>query len=115
MLLFCPACSNSLTVSRLYSDGFPNGINRLECRTCPYQFVLKNRYFERTEMKRKEVEDVMGGAGAWDNVDSTDAQCPAQDCDGDKAYFYMVQIRSADEPMTTFLKCCKCGHRWKEN
>jgi DNA-directed RNA polymerase III subunit RPC11 len=72
-------------------------------------------------MKRKEVEDVMGGAGAWDNVDQTDgmfdsscgilacaevkaAQCPAQDCGGDKAFFYMVQIRSADEPMTTFYK-----------
>jgi len=72
-------------------------------------------------MKRKEVEDVMGGAGAWDNVDQTDgmcdssygilacaevktAQCPAQDCGGDRAFFYMVQIRSADEPMTTFYK-----------
>jgi Transcription factor S-II (TFIIS) len=32
------------------------------------------------------------------------AQCPAQDCGGDKAFFYMVQIRSADEPMTTFYK-----------
>ncbi len=28
-------------------------------------------------MKRKEVEDVMGGAGAWDNVDQTDGECAA--------------------------------------
>jgi len=46
----------------------------------------------------------MGGEGSWDNVDNTEAQCPVEDCDGDRAYFYMVQIRSADEPMTTFYK-----------
>lgn len=32
------------------------------------------------------------------------AQCPAENCDGDRAYFFQLQIRSADEPMTTFLK-----------
>lgn len=55
-------------------------------------------------MARKEADDVMGGEGAWDNVDATDVQCPDESCGGDRAYFYMVQIRSADEPMTTFYK-----------
>jgi hypothetical protein len=32
------------------------------------------------------------------------AQCPAEDCEGDRAFFYQLQIRSADEPMTTFYK-----------
>lgn len=27
-------------------------------------------------MKRKEVDDVMGGEGAWDNVDRTDGEQP---------------------------------------
>jgi DNA-directed RNA polymerase III subunit RPC11 len=83
------------------------GQNRLECRTCPYEFALKSIWYERKYMKRKEVEDVLGGAGAWDNVDSTQALCPRmQDdgCDGDRAFYYQVQIRSADEPMTTFYK-----------
>ncbi|KAA6410426.1 MAG: rna polymerase iii subunit c11 [Lasallia pustulata] len=76
MLLFCPCCSNSLTVSRNPpTDAFPLGQNRLECRTCPYQFLINQRYYERKEMKRKEVEDVMGGKDAWANVDKTDAQC----------------------------------------
>ncbi len=34
------------------------------------------------------------------------AQCPHENCDGAKAFFYQVQIRSADEPMTTFYKVC---------
>ncbi|MCJ1372606.1 RNA polymerase III C11 subunit [Loxospora ochrophaea] len=105
MLLFCPCCSNTLTVTHtLPSDDFPNGQNRLECRTCPYQFLINQRYYERKEFKRKEVEDVMGGKDAWANVDKTEAQCPRDECDSVQAFFYQVQIRSADEPMTTFFK-----------
>jgi DNA-directed RNA polymerase III subunit RPC11 len=92
-----------LTVSR----SLTTGTNRLECRTCPYEFILTRKYYERKAMKRKEVDDVMGGEGAWDNVDQTEAQCPNDACEGSRAYFYMVQIRSADEPMTTFLKVRK--------
>ncbi|KAL8741495.1 MAG: hypothetical protein Q9190_005905 [Brigantiaea leucoxantha] len=72
MLLFCPVCSNSLTVSKsTASEEYPEGQNRLECRTCPYQFLIKDRLYEKTELKRKEVEDVMGGKDAWANVDKT--------------------------------------------
>ena len=34
----------------------------------------------------------------------TPAQCAREGCDGSEAFFYQVQIRSADEPMTTFYK-----------
>lgn len=71
----CPCCGNSLTVSRgPGTDEFPHGQNKLECRTCPYQFAIERRYYERKEMKRKEVEDVMGGKDAWANVDKTDGE-----------------------------------------
>ena len=46
------------------------GVNKFECRTCPYQYILDNTYYERTEMKRKEVEDVLGGKDEWKNADS---------------------------------------------
>ena len=32
------------------------------------------------------------------------AQCPREGCNGTEAFFYQVQIRSADEPMTIFYK-----------
>lgn len=65
-----------LTISRIPDLGLSEdmdqvGKNRFECRSCPYQFVLNKRFYERKNMKRKEVEDVMGGAGTWDNVDRT--------------------------------------------
>jgi DNA-directed RNA polymerase III subunit RPC11 len=82
------------------------GQNRLECRTCPYQWLLTKKIFERKEFKRAEREDVFGGAGAWDNAQKTEVQCPREGCDGHEAAFFQVQIRSADEPMTSFYKVC---------
>jgi len=42
------------------------------------------------------------------------ASCPK--CQHSHAYFMQIQIRSADEPMTMFFKCCNptCNHRWRE-
>ena len=122
----CPNCSNVLTISRADpTPKFPLGVNRFECRTCPYQYVLKGGWSEKTPMKQKEVEDVFGGKEEFANADSMGskwkslrllacgleahhctAQCPSEDCNGDRAYFFQLQIRSADEPMTTFLKVC---------
>lgn len=48
------------------------GQNRFECLTCPYHFVINKRYYERKYLKKKEVEDILGGKGAWDNVDKTE-------------------------------------------
>lgn len=71
-------------------------------------------------MKRKEVDDVLGGDQTWKDADSTTSKpfpppfsfvisclnmrqvaCPK--CDHERAYFYQLQIRSADEPMTTCM------------
>lgn len=90
--------------------------NKLYCSTCPYEFPINGlQMFDKKKLPRKEVDDVLGGEGAWDNVDQTPAQCPRDVCGGDKAYFFQLQIRSADEPMTTFYKCVKCSHQWREN
>jgi len=66
-----------LTVARLpHNDVSPHlsDKNAFECRTCPYQYVLDKRYYERKTMKRKEVEDVMGGADTWKNADKTEGE-----------------------------------------
>lgn len=76
----------------------------------------------RSRMKRKEADDVLGGEETWRDADSTaslsllflhDAGSRNVDprpivtcdkCNHPRAYFYQLQIRSADEPMTT----CMC-------
>lgn len=81
-----------------------NGKNRLECRTCPYELPITDPLYSRRTFPKKERDDIFGGPQAWDNADKTKTQCPAEGCDGAEAAFFQVQIRSADEPMTTFLK-----------
>ena len=34
-------------------------------------------------------------------------------CQQRKCSYYQLQTRSADEPMTTFVTCLKCGNHWK--
>jgi DNA-directed RNA polymerase subunit M/transcription elongation factor TFIIS len=34
-------------------------------------------------------------------------------CHKRECTYYQLQTRSADEPMTTFVTCINCGHRWK--
>ncbi len=82
------------------------GSNRLECRSCPYEFAISSPLYQRREFARREKEDVFGGPGAWDNAQKTRVQCAADKCEGDEAAFFQVQIRSADEPMTSFYKVC---------
>ncbi|XP_077940170.1 DNA-directed RNA polymerase III subunit RPC10, partial [Gasterosteus aculeatus] len=90
---------------------------RLNCRGRTEVHEIRLQYLSvnnRKYPKLKEVDDVLGGAAAWENVDSTPETCPK--CGHLRAYFMQIQTRSADEPMTTFYKCCQaqCGHRWRD-
>lgn len=82
------------------------------CSTCPYSIDLNTNYIKSTHPKRKAVDDILGGAAAWENVDKTAAVCPA--CHYHEAYFMQMQIRSADEPMSVFYKCVNCSHQWND-
>lgn len=103
-----------LTISRTPTDD-GHGPNRFECRTCPYQYLLDRPHFERKDFPRKRAEDVLGGADSLAALDKTSVRCVNEKCDGEEAYFSQMQIRSADEPMTSFFTCCKCRRRWQEN
>lgn len=63
--------------------------------------------YSRTYFERKAKEDEIGPTD-WSNAAKSEVQCPKEGCDGNEAAFFQVQIRSADEPMTTFFKvsCC---------
>ncbi|CAO1631799.1 unnamed protein product [Parajaminaea phylloscopi] len=174
-MLFCPVCSNLLivghnkdacqastdTISECTLESVPGSAYDLEvmwvCQACPYRFEIRGQVTSRIRLKRKEIDDVLGGVVAWKNVDSTDgafvhwncvetvlsarphpdecmtdltsptssslcallpsepvATCPK--CDHDRAYYFQLQVRSADEPMTTFYRCTKpsCTHQWRE-
>lgn len=103
---FCPRCANLL----LLTDSFSEVV--YTCPTCTFSAPIEEEEAFPLSLRQKEVDDVLGGPDAWKNVDRTEAKCTQ--CDHNQAFYMQVQIRSADEPMTTFYKCCSCKHQWND-
>mmetsp|Transcript_18894 Transcript_18894/g.22571 ORF Transcript_18894/g.22571 Transcript_18894/m.22571 type:complete len:115 (-) Transcript_18894:229-573(-) len=111
---FCPLDGTLLQIHTPSSaDGGSTTSNSIfTCSTCPFSCDIRHNFVKATKPERKAVDDILGGASAWENVDKTAAVCPS--CSYTDAYFMQMQIRSADEPMSVFYKCVKCSHQWND-
>eukprot|EP00750_Incisomonas_marina_P025404 INCI54.1.p1 GENE.INCI54.1~~INCI54.1.p1 ORF type:complete len:107 (-),score=18.65 INCI54.1:89-409(-) len=106
MFLFCPRCATLLLFEHQPDS-------RFFCKTCPYVYNIPYKMTVDFKQKTKKVEDIMGGAAAWETAKRIAARCP--DCAHNMAYYHQLQTRSADEPMTTFYKCIKCSKQWNDD
>tara|TARA_B110000858_G_scaffold167379_1_gene195262 strand:+ start:1473 stop:1967 length:495 start_codon:yes stop_codon:yes gene_type:complete len=62
------------------------------------------------EKKNKEQE-IMYSKTLYPSTDQfTCYKCKKKECT-----YYQLQVRSADEPMTTFITCLNCNFKWKQN
>jgi len=102
-MLFCPWDGTLLEVHQ-------GAMVQFLCPVCPYKHGIdpEDEYRVAIPTQKKEVDDIMGGEEAWENKDKTEHRCPNPDCDSEVAYFMQIQLRSADEPMSTFYRCVKC-------
>ncbi|SNX83667.1 related to transcription elongation factor TFIIS [Melanopsichium pennsylvanicum] len=70
-----------------------------------------------SDKRKREIEELQmlnlfKAKGAAAQEAETDAfQCGR--CKQRKTRYYQMQTRSADEPMTTFVTCTNCNHKWK--
>lgn len=49
----------------------------------------------------------------YENPKKISSEFSCRKCKSNNCSHYQLQTRSADEPMTTFVSCQDCGHRWK--
>ena len=61
----------------------------------------------------QEVSEIIESDGGDAGLPTTNATCP--ECGNDRAYWYMQQIRAADESETRFFVCTECEHKWRED
>lgn len=67
-----------------------------------------------TTTQGQQDTEIIDVSDAEDNgLPTTNARCPA--CENDRAYWYMQQIRAADESETRFFICTDCEHKWRED
>ncbi|MCS7145901.1 MAG: transcription factor S [Aigarchaeota archaeon] len=102
---FCPRCESVLIAEKKSNSVV------LICRKCGYVkkpagdiVAHKQRKTKKTVMVDDMEKEVLPKTG--------DVQCPQ--CGNKEAYWWSVQTRSADEPMTQFFRCTKCGYTWRE-
>ncbi|CAL9053559.1 uncharacterized protein LOC135640977 [Musa acuminata AAA Group] len=108
---FCPTCGMLLQIERA-SQGRRC---RLFCPTCPYVCTISNKMVIKHNLVKKELEHIFSGADSMKFAPRTAATCPR--CHHGEAFFRQMQIRSADEPMTTFYRCCneRCNYEWRDD
>ncbi|EGC37355.1 hypothetical protein DICPUDRAFT_77009 [Dictyostelium purpureum] len=64
---------------------------------------------ERRKLDKFQTEASMIGT----NNEATTDQFQCGKCKQRRCTYFQMQTRSADEPMTTFVRCINCGNRWK--
>jgi transcription elongation factor S-II len=108
MLASCLKSNAELRLSLLREDMTPEQL----CAKRP-QELANDDLKKAIEKARKDALDL-----AAQNVlakekmtGSTVYKCSK--CGKRDTSFYQLQTRSADEPMTTFITCNNCGHKWK--
>ena len=99
---FCPDCGSMMTLK----DGV------MVCVRCG--FTKENEGVESfVSVERRAEKTITVLEGQSDaGLPTTRARC--EECGNDSAYWWLRQLRSADESETRFFRCTKCGRTWRE-
>lgn len=96
---FCPKCKSMMLPAK----------DKMKCRKCGFEKEKTVSFKSTTARKEREVsvleESSMG-------MPTTRVRC--EECGNDTAYWWMRQLRAADESEVRFFRCTKCGKTWRE-
>ena len=93
------------TVLELITD---NKIKPHELAFMTHQEILPNKWNKLIDDLKIQNQNKYTPKIEASTDNFTCYKCKSKECS-----YYQLQTRSADEPMTTFVTCIKCGTRWK--
>ncbi|MBD3195836.1 MAG: transcription factor S [Candidatus Lokiarchaeota archaeon] len=108
---FCPECGS------LLRKRTKDGTKYLVCK-CGFEEELeldKKELEKKIQKKKEDLEKNLIIVNQEDKISvhpTVNRICPK--CGHDKAEAWQEQTRSADEPSTSFFRCLKCKHTWRE-
>ena len=98
---FCPQCKMMM----MPKDGM------MVCRKCGHKMPKSaGESIVSKTMQLDRVVPVLEQESA--GLPTTNARCP--ECGNNVAYWWLRQLRSADESEVRFFRCTKCNRTWRE-
>lgn len=110
MIQFCPNDGSllKLKIVRVGGDAFP----ALACEKCGHYIKYEQGITVSKPKTTHEVIRVIDEGEEVSTMPTIDIECPK--CHNDKAYWWLLQTRSGDEPPTQFYRCTKCSYTWRQ-
>ena len=97
-----------------YTPNSQSTKENISCNTWPPENIgLMSHEELYPELYAKIKEKVMNKHITKDNNENHEGMFKCGRCKTYKTTYTQAQTRSADEPMTTFVTCLNCNHRWK--
>ena len=99
--MFCEKCKSMI---------FPKD-GKYVCKKCGYEGEI-TRMKSNVKVSAPAANEIAVVSDDAVKLPKTQINCPK--CGHPEAYYNIRQTRSADEPSTTFYRCCKCNQSWRE-
>ena len=86
---------------------------QLKCKKCGYIREIKASDGMKITKKQTEKEIVVVEDG--ENIKTLPTiQIKCQKCENNLAFWWLRQLRAADESEVRFFRCTECGHTWRQ-
>jgi len=103
---FCKKCKSIMIPTKR------DGKIVLVCKKCGEEIVSEEKEHKLSMKTEKKSDIVLVEKKEGVALPTVNIKCPK--CGYGEAYWWQRQMRAADEPPTTFFRCKKCGHTWRE-
>lgn len=104
--MFCPECK-----TMMISSG-----GQLKCRKCGYIRKIEQADTDKVNKKRirteKEIMIVDDEEDKIKTMPTIQIKCPK--CENNLAFWWLRQLRAADESEVRFFRCTECSHTWRQ-
>jgi DNA-directed RNA polymerase subunit M len=87
---------------------------QLKCRKCGYirKFEVSDQKEPMKPLKPKEITIVDDEDDKINTMPTIQIKCP--ECKNNLAFWWLRQLRAADESEVRFFRCTECGHTWRQ-
>jgi DNA-directed RNA polymerase subunit M/transcription elongation factor TFIIS len=88
-------------------------IKNKEIKAQNVAFMTHQELCPRKWAKAIEKKAIRDKVKFENNMEATTDTFTCRKCKSNRCSYYLLQTRSADEPMTCYVSCLDCGKRWK--